>query len=653
MADSVSVSAATADTSGMRQPRAIAGLLFWPAVLVMLITQAMQQWFSFPNNGTNILHVWVAGVIAILAFLERKGGVARWVFGAISMVAFFGTHWYLMSVQDVIYLRTAFPSDPDLIAAVAIMLLLLFYSWYSFGWSFAGLAVFFVAYPFVAQFLPGPLEGPGIPTVRIMARFLSDIHGPITGFATQFIWLLLFWGMLLTVAGADVSVSWLANKMAKRFTSGPAMACLVSSAFVASFTGAGPNAAAITGPVTIPAMVKAGYPRPVAAAIESVATEASGMTPPVLGTVAFIMADFLGMSYAKIMAMCIIPAVLWYVSTTTYIVGYSAKNKAILKPLRMGAAEEPATGLVLRSTAIAVIPVGILIYMVIENYTLRLTTAAAFLSTMALGLTLRVNTDWGRWRRGIRDAGVLASAVTVTIAILSIVADVIQFTGLGLKFGDLIEAASGGSIFFAGLIMVAIGILLGGPLPPLPIYFIMVLAFGPVLARMGVPLPVTHFVAFYMGMLGSVTLPVAASALITSVIAGSSYWETGVQLLKMVWPRLVLPLVFVFAPELLLVAGGPTDLPTIAWALLITTVAYGVSGFASGGWFFGDLSGRVQWIVLALSVAPFVGIFLKSRPIGALGLGLIVLFVIYQFVVSRRRNRRTGGATPVEARPAG
>lgn len=628
--------------------RRLPGLLLWPTIAAMLATQLLDGLLPGGGSRPNMVHLGLAGVIVILSFLERRVSVPRWTFGLVTLAAFVLAHAYLYAVQPALYLRSLWATVPDIVAGLTLIVLVLYYSWYTFGWAFTGLGLVFLLYPFVAADMPGPLRGPSLDLQHILSRLALRFHGGFISYARDFIWLLLFWGQLLTVAGAGVSILWLARTLTRTLASGPAMATLLSSAFVGTFTGAGANNAAITGPLTIPAMKRAGYPAAWAGAMEGLASNAAGITPPVLGTVAFIMADLLGISYFNILLMALVPAVLYYTAIAVYIAAYTRRHR---RQLHLSASREPEAALswhlVLRSAAIGFVPVAVLTVMVLQGGPFREATRVTFMVTLVLALLLRVETRWRTWAAGVRSSAILASAVTLTLAVLALVQNVMAFTGLGTRLGDIIEAASFGHLLLAVLLTMVAGILLGGPLPALPVYFIMALTFAPVLARMGVPLPVSHFVAFYMGLLGSITPPVAESALITGVIARSSYWQVSMEMVRIGWLLLLFPALFVFAPELLLGAGAPAGPGAVLYALLLALVAYVVGALAAAGWLFTDMTRRTRLLAYAVPAVVFYAVFADYRALGVVALSLAATLVTAQWLLARGLRRAHLAPAPV------
>ena len=391
-------------------------------------------------------------------------------------------------------------------------------------------------------------------------------------------------------------------------------------------------------------MRRSGYKGPEAAALEAAASSAAAVTPPILGAVAFIMADRLGVAYRDILAMTIIPAILWYVALVSYVVS-SSKLRAIRLAKQGGLAsvESPdaassGPGL-LTSTALpsnadaqpdsmrtlffaaitVIVPLGVLLVQVLRDTELYTAVFQAFLVLVVISLLLRAEKSLETWWRGIVRAATFASSVSVTIVIVNIISDTIIFTGLGSRMGDIVYDLSGGHLLVASLLMLVFGIFLSAGMPTLVIYFIMVFTFQPVLIEFAVPVEATHFVAFYMGALNQLIMPVASSVLVAAGIAGVRYWDAGMEAAKIILPLVLLPFLFVFAPQLLL---GVADDTVGHMTLLVGSVivSFIVINVAMGGWLGRPLVPAARGVLLVIGGLVFVGVYRSEDALLWVGL---------------------------------
>ena len=553
----------------------------------------LHQPWDPPQNAYTVAHVASCGLVISVWYVDKRfglgarggGGPMRWIVGLALFALFIITGSYFFSVADDLFRRAVYGTIPDLLLGTTVFAMVLYLSWRYWGPIFPVLALMFFTYVFIADLLPGPLKGPSFDTHRIFTRLGVKLFGTIANLGARFLWLLLIWGMMMSTAGAGVAILGMAKMLSKTgIAGGPAMGAIVASAITGSFVGGGGSNVAITGPITIPAMKKAGYTAEQAAAVEAMASNASSITPPVLGTVAFIMAEIIGVHYIEIIVMSLVPAFLWFLSSGVYIYAHAQKNRGQIRAVH---AREVGTEFIpwhryLRSALLLGGPVAVILILVLNGYTLRTGTVGAFGTAMILGIILRIETRWSAWTQGIRRAAYWASSVTLILVAVTIIADAIAFTYLGGRLSNIIDTLSGGYLLAAGAMMIVFGIFLGAGLPALAIYLIMSLTFSPILQDMGVDFKVSHYVAFYIGTLEHIIPPVATSALVAAGVAGTKYWPVCKVLAKMSWPLWVFPLLFLIAPELLLVGDAGAGMTM----MIILSAAVTIIGVqtATAGW---------------------------------------------------------------------
>ena len=648
------------DLSPTTRSELVLDIMFWIVLGVMGVVYFAQfrtpLWDSWdpPGSGYAAAHVGVAGSMMALWYIKKKRlTVSAWITGIVILLTFAVTGWYFQHYALELLFRPSYGTNLDLALGISMLVSTFYLSYLYWGPIFPGLGLIFIGYLFFADTLPGPLKGPSLDVHNILTREIQRAFFQITALAARFLWMLVFWGLLMGQLGGGVALMGLARKLSVGIAGGPAMGSLLSSALAGSFVGGGASNVAITGPVTIPAMKSAGYLPEEAASVEAMASNASSITPPILGAVAFIMSDLLGVSYVEIIIMSMVPAALWFLAVGTWILSHGQMNKHRIKkmPPQMSASGRPlAWHMYVRSAVLMVVPVTAIVLLVVNGYTLKFGAFWAFLLTMGLALVLRVETRPRVWANAFRNAGMYASSITVIIVIVALISDALIFTGLGGRLGSVIEEISGGHLIIAAAIMVFAGVILGGPLPALPVYFIMVITFAPVLQRMGVPQIATHYVAFYMGALGSITLPVAASCLVAAAVANTKYWPTAVMTMKISWPLWIYPIMFALAPELLLQSDSGF---VHTWIIIGTTaiVMIGVQS-ATGGWLLRPLP-KLYKAILYLNFGLLVAGLLpedESLPLMMASIGIVIAVVV--LTVTTVKNVASV-PTPVPAGGAG
>jgi TRAP transporter 4TM/12TM fusion protein len=632
-------------------------VLFWSLLALIIVMHFSQLspsifgvklWTSWSPafRGYAVAHAAAATGMSLLWYLQKNRTTSRWITTALLLV--FVGYWgyYFFTRQLELFYRPNVGSDPDLIIGLIMFVMTLYLTWVHWGPIFPALAFVFVAYLFIADLLPGPLKGPPLATMEILTRIIQRLVFDLMELMSAFLWLLIFWGLLLNAVGAGIAILGLARLLSRTgIAGGPAIGALLASAITGSFVGGGTSNVAVTGPITIPAMRKAGYSREQAAAVEAIASNASGITPPVLGTVAFIMAEIVGVGYIEIIVMSLVPAFLWFLAAGIYIYAHAQRHRDVILRIHEQEVGESESGawLYARSALLMIIPVGIIVYLVMQGFTLRWGASWAFLLTVILGVCLRVETRWSVWSEGIRRAAFYASSVTVIIIVLSIIADAITYTGLGGRLGGIVEDISGGEMLIAGAIMIFFGVILGAGLPALAIYFIMAITFAPVLSRLGIDHRVSHFVAFYMGNLGTIIPPVAGSALVAAIVANTTYWPVCRAITKMSWPMWVFPLLFLVAPQLLLIETDVVG--TATTMLIIAASAFAISGVqvSTAGWLFRNLIMPVRIVLYLNFFLLAMALRNQSEPLMLVVIGVAIGSAVVAYFT---------GEEPAEAPPA-
>ena len=629
----------------------VLSIWFWANLALLLGVYFAQfetpLWSSWDpaRFGYAASHVTAAGIMTVLWYVQKKGSAFRWLMAPLLVAGFITAGYYFYTNAAAMELRSSYGTLADMSFAGLLFALCIYISWIHWGPIFPILGFIFMGYLFIADLLPEPFTGPPLGIQQIFTRAANKMFVGITILAATFLWVLVFWGMVMNTAGAGVAIRGLARLLTRAgIAGGPALGCLFASALTGSFVGGGPSNVAITGPITIPAMRSAGYSREMAGAVEAMASNASGITPPVLGAVAFIMADVIGVSYLEIIAMSMVPAFLWFLAAGTYIYAHAQQNRgAIGMASDTGSFEEDySVSLYVRSVLLMAVPVSVILYLVLQGYTLKTGTFGAFLTLIVLAPILRVETRWSVWAQGIRRAAFYASSVTIILVIVALIADSIFWTGLGGRLGGYIEDVSHGYLLIAGVIMIAAGIVLGAGLPALPIYFIVSITFAPTLSRMGVPFLVSHYTAFYIGNLSTIIPPIAASALVAAVVAQTRYWAICRVLVKITWPLWIYPLLFLIAPELLL-QGDSSNGMTLLVIISSAIVVIGVQT-ATAGWLLHSLTFPVRVVLYANFALLIVALRQDSVVLMFLCIGIVPASAAVSFFVRGRRSKPMGAA---------
>ncbi|MFZ9635728.1 MAG: TRAP transporter permease, partial [Alphaproteobacteria bacterium] len=486
--------------------------------------------------------------------LPRVADLAlRWVLAAAGVAV---TTYAAVEFTNPGIFRVIDPTWLDIAGGTVLLLLLLEATRRTAGPSLAIIALAFVLYAVFGASLPGFLGHPGFEYPAIIASLyirLEGIFGTATGASATYVYVfVLFGAVMMRMGGGDFFID-LARALIGTSRGSAAKVSVFASALFATITGTGPANAAAVGVVTIPTMIRSGYAPRIAAALEAAASVGGQITPPIMGASAFIMADLLGVPYYEVAKAAFIPAVLYFVSLF-----FTADLEAARSGLKgTPRAELPRLSDTLRKGWHFLVPVAVLVhYLAIVQVSPGRAGAYAAASFVPVWM-LR---EWVVQRRlvwrpildALEEASRGAVMIAAACAIIGVVMNITDLTGLGLKFTSLILGYSGGSLFVLLLLTAVAAILLGTGLPTTATYLIVAILVAPALAKMGVPLLAAHLFVFYFGVISDLTPPTAVSCYVAAGIAGDSGMRVSFAATRIALPALVVPFMFVYSPELLL-----------------------------------------------------------------------------------------------------
>jgi len=531
-----------------------------------------------------VVHLAFALVLTFLVFPARKKTKAihyvpwhDWLLAALALASVM----YIVVDFDGIHQRPGAPLARDIAFGIVSVALLLEAARRALGPGLTVVASLFLVYSFLGPRLPEIIAHRGYSLRRVVDhQFLTTegIFGVPLGVSAAFVFLFVLFGSMLERAGAgryfiDVSFSLLG-----RFRGGPAKAAILSSGLTGMVNGSSVANTVTTGTFTIPLMKKTGYPAEKAAAIEVAASTDGQLMPPIMGAAAFIIAEFLGITYFEVVRAAIIPALASYL-TLFYI--------SHLEALKLGLKGAPKSEIppffpTLFAGAHYLVPVAALIVSLLILK--QSPVASAFNAIMILMAVMVIQKPLKAMARkqpagpaaveafaDIYDGLIAGSRNMVTIGVATAAAGIIvgtvTLTGLGLRVVEVVEALSMGSLTLMLVITAAACLILGMGLPTTATYIVMATLTAPVIvtlagdAGFAVPLIAVHLFVFYFGILADDTPPVGLCAYAAAGIAGADPVRTGIQSFTYDIRVALLPFMFIFNHKILLI---------------------GVSGFAEG-----------------------------------------------------------------------
>jgi TRAP transporter 4TM/12TM fusion protein len=426
-----------------------------------------------------------------------------------------------------------------------------------------------------------------------------------------------------------------------RFRGGSAKIAVVGSALFGMISGSAVSNVLAVGIVTIPTMIKSGFSRYKAAAIESVGSTGGQLMPPVMGASAFIMAEFLQVSYGTVCIAAAIPAILYYGCLFIHVDLEAGKQK-------IGAVEDPnapSLGEVLKSGWHFLVPILFLIFALMYPEILLLTPEkAAIISTMILmALTFTFGYRGKRptlhaLARAIIDAGRISLDILLIGAAAGVMVGILAISGLAFSMTLQLVALSGDNIYLLLILIAVLAFVLGIGLPTVSVYILTATLLAPALVKLGVTPMAAHMFVMYNGMLSMITPPVAFAAYAAASIARTDGWTTGWIACLVGWSTFVLPFLFVLTPSLLM--DGPAHLIVWNFARIIFGLYVGTAAILGFALTMLSIPWRAVYSLAALLI------LLPPDPFGVTGytINFIGIGIAVALLVIEHLRRRVGAA---------
>ena len=493
------------------------------------------------------------------------------------------------------------------------------------GGTLAWIALACVLYAKFAYLFPGLLYAKGSSWARIATYLYLDSGGilgvPLDVAATVLV-AFIFFGQALYAVSGDKFLIDVALVAMGRYRGGSAKVSIVSSALFGMVSGSAVANVAVNGAISIPMMKRAGYASHMAAAIEAVASTGGQIMPPVMGAAAFLIAEFLSISYGQVALAAAIPACLYYLALFVQVDLEAAKHGLAGLP----SDQIPKLREVMRRGWIFLIPLFILVYaLMIEDWDAGKSGMAAVIAVFVVGaLQKETRPTFGAILNSIHETAKTMLDIVAIVALAGLVIGTLQLSAIAFKLSLLLVTISGGNALLL-LVLTALGCLfLGLPLPTTVVYIMLAVLAGPALVQVGILPLAAHLFLFYFGMISLITPPDCLPVYVAAAIAKANFWKTGWTGMRLGIAAYVVPFVFAFHPALILVGSASEIIIAIVTASVgIFLIAAGCAGylFRPMGW----TKCGVLWLSGLLLLLPkWTGLWLVADGIGlALGIALV------------------------------
>jgi TRAP transporter 4TM/12TM fusion protein len=421
---------------------------------------------------------------------------------------------------------------------------------------------------------------------------------------------------------------------------GPGKVSVVSSSLFGTISGSAVANVMVDGPIAIPLMKRTGFPPHFAAGVESTASTGGQIMPPIMGAAAFVMAEFLAVSYAQVVIWAIIPAILYYVSCFA-AVHFEAKRRGLLGLPR---SELPRLNLVIAERGHLFIPILTILVIMYSGYSAPMAalfgTLACF-PVAALRRSTRGYLNWPNFIDAFVDGAKNALAVAMACACAGIVIAVVTLSGLGIVFTQFVVGLANDTLLLALVLTMFAGIVLGMGMPTTPAYIIMTALLVPAIIKLGVIPPAAHMFAFYFAVLSAITPPVALAVFAAAGIAKADLWKSGWAAVKIGAAGFIVPFMLVYEPALMMIGGDSIRIVTA-----FCTASFGILMFAGGlhGYF---LTAANAWQRVAL-ISGGLLLIDPGLVTDLIGAAIAIVVVVTQWP----EHRRAAAVRAQVARPA-
>jgi len=562
----------------------------------------------------------------------------------LSIIAFFVTFYLFYNYEALVYRNGVLLKHPislfgneyffptELIIGGIGMLLLLEATRRAIGIPLVIVASIFLIYSIFGQSMPEMISHQGLSLKRLVGYHWfggEAIFGIPISVSVSFVFLFVLFGSMLDFAGGGKYFLDLAIALVGKFRGGPAKASIMASGLTGMISGSSIANVVTTGTFTIPIMKKTGFPAVKAGAIEVAASVNGQIMPPIMGAAAFIIAEMLGITYFEVIKHAFIPAIIVYLSL--FWISDLEASKLGLKG--MNKQDIPELGKTFRSGLHFLIPIALLIYLlIIKRWTAGSSVFYSILAMMAIMLFQKI--DYRKLNNftyifqqvieGFKDIirGMIRGAmnmvnVAIAIATAGIIVGAVSSTGLSNAMIEVVELISGGNIVILLFMVMVLCLILGLGLPTTANYLVVAALMANVIVEIGgasgiiLPLIAVHLYVFYFGLMADVTPPVGLAAYAAAAISRADPIKTGVQAFYYEIRTAILPIVFIFNPELLLI--GVTSVWHGVLIFIVALIAIFSFTSAAQGWLLTKLRWYEILLLLIVTVSMFRPDFLMNR----------------------------------------
>ncbi len=598
-----------------------AAMLITVLAVFMSVFHLYAAYGIVPANILRPVHVGFVLVLCFLSFpilarLRDRIGWWDWILATISAASIA----YVIAGGDALADRATSPNHADLVVGVVLILLVLEAVRRASGWIMPAVVLAFIAYAMLGSWLPSPWTHRGYDVFRLVGHMvltLEGIFGPAVDVSSTLIILFTIFGAFLAQSGAGKYFIDFSVALMGRRRNGAGRSVVLASFLLGGVSGSGVATTVTLGSVAYPMLAKTGYGKNNAGGLLAASGLGAIMCPPVMGAAAFLIAEFLKISYLDVVMMAIIPACLYYMSLFL-MVEFDGRKFGTVEAV----ARSESYASLLRRGAHYFLPLIAIVVLLLMGFS---PVMAVFWATVAAFATSFIKRESALVPRKLVAALAAGSTgvlnVAATCAAAGLIVGVVTLTGLGLKFSAIVVGFAGGSLFLTAVYTALVVWVVGLAVPVTASYIICAVIAAPALIHVGVPDYAAHMFVFYYAVLSEVSPPTALSPFAAAAITGGDPYKTTLQSWKYTLPAFLVPFMFVLDP-----AGVGLLLKGTFWqtTMTVATAAVGIFALAAGvqSWFLRATTQIERWSLIA------AGLLLVYPGAITDGLGLVLIAIV-------------------------
>jgi len=572
---------------GQRRLSGLSGLLLrWGSVAIVAYHLYGAQ-FGLPEARMfRPMHVAMYCALIFVAYDWRRSGVGErvpwwdWLLFALAWVPMAYIYANFSYIAEERYPYVMPLETWDWLAALLAIALVVEACRRTIGWTLVIMLAIFVAHALFGPYFPAPFDTGAVAPMRLEDHLFmttDGLYGTITNISGTYVLMFVLLGAVLEKARGGELFMNIAIAAMGRVKGGPAKAAVLASALFGSISGAATANVYATGTFTIPLMIRTGFRRKFAAAVEAVASASGQLVPPIMGSAAFLIADFTNTEYTDVALGAALPAFL-YLFAVYFMVTLEAKRGDLpaMAPDLVAAAREA-----IRLDIHMLLVLVVVVVLLANRYTPFYAAYIGVVGTVLLSwLRAHTRLDLKGLCDGLEMGARRIAPIAAALFVAALVVGVIEQSNLGLRFTSILLSITDENLFLTMVLVMLCCIILGMGLPTAAAYMVVAIFGAPALIKLGVAPLAAHFFIFYYAIISAITPPVAIAAYAAATIAQTPLQSTGFAAMKLGAAVYLVPFVIAYSPSLLLIGGALDIAQALATAMVgIVALAACVQGY--------------------------------------------------------------------------